>query len=127
MQEDEMNVVYISSPYSVGDQAVNVRRQLEAADEAICAGLCPYAPLLSHFQHMHRPRPYKHWMDISLEMLSRCDAVIRLTGKSKGADQEVKLARKLKIPVFIETPSHPYTSDLAKIRRLPKRGIINNK
>jgi hypothetical protein len=118
-----MITVYISSPYSIGDQAVNVRRQLEASDNALSAGLCPYTPLLSHFQHMFKPRPYKHWMNISFEMLSRCDALIRLTGKSKGADQEVKLAKKLKIPVFIETPSHSYTRDLAAIRRLPKRKL----
>ena len=122
-----MITVYISSPYTVGDQAVNVRRQLEASDNVLSAGLCPYTPLLSHFQHMHNPRPYKHWMDTSLEMLSRCDALIRLTGKSKGADQEVKLAKKLKIPVFIETSSHHHTRDLAAIRRLPERKVINTK
>lgn len=94
-----MKMVYIASPYTVGDTAVNVRAQLEAADLLMDHGFCPVAPLLTHFQHILNPRPYEHWMEIDFEKLRRCDAVWRLPGESKGADREVALARELGIPV----------------------------
>ena len=42
--------VYIASPYTKGDTAVNVKRQLDAVDELMDAGFAPFAPLYSHFQ-----------------------------------------------------------------------------
>jgi hypothetical protein len=33
-------------------------------------------------------------------LLQHCDAVLRLPGESKGADQDVKIAQELGIPVY---------------------------
>ena len=95
-----MKMVYIASPYTIGDMAQNVKRQIDAADELMNVGFCPIIPLLSHFQHMVHPRPYEDWMEIDKEKLRRCDVVLRLPGESKGADIEVALAHELGIPVF---------------------------
>jgi nucleoside 2-deoxyribosyltransferase len=92
--------IYIASPYTIGDVAVNVRNQIEAADQLIEHGFAPFAPLYSHFQHMIYPRPYEQWMELDLIWLPACDAVLRLPGESKGADVEVKKAEELGIPVF---------------------------
>lgn len=92
--------VYIASPYTIGDIAVNVKRQLDMADELMDLGFAPFAPLYSHFQHMAHPRPYQDWIDIDLEWVAVCDCVLRLSGESKGADGEVKFAEELGIPVF---------------------------
>jgi hypothetical protein len=51
--------VYIASPYTLGDVAVNVKRQLDCADELMNAGFAPFAPLYSHFQHMVQQRHRK--------------------------------------------------------------------
>jgi len=93
-------VVYIASQYTIGDQAVNVRRQMDAADELMNLGLVPIAPLLSHFQHLVHPRPYQDWLKFDLELVLRSDAVLRLPGESKGADGEVGHANNYNIPVF---------------------------
>jgi hypothetical protein len=37
---------------------------------------------------------------IAHRLLSRCDAVLRLPGASKGADEDVRIARELRLPVF---------------------------
>jgi hypothetical protein len=37
---------------------------------------------------------------IANRLLSRCDAVLRLPGASKGADEDVRLARERGLPVF---------------------------
>jgi hypothetical protein len=94
-----MVVVYIASPYTIGDVALNVRRQLETADRLISLGYCPVAPLLTHFQHLSFPRPYEDWMRIDLEMIRRCDVLLRLEGESPGADREVAHAISNGIPV----------------------------
>lgn len=37
---------------------------------------------------------------IAHRLLSRCDGVLRLAGASKGADEDVRLARELGLPVW---------------------------
>jgi len=92
--------IYIASPYTIGDVAVNVKRSIYAAEELIAHGYAPYCPLLSHFHHMIHPNDYETWMDVGLTWLVRCDAVLRLTGESKGADIECQIALEGGIPVF---------------------------
>jgi len=97
---ERMIRVYIASPYTLGDVAVNVKRQLDAVDKLMDKGFAPFAPLYSHFQHMAHPRPYQDWINIDLEWVQVCDCVLRLDGKSSGADGEVSLAKHLNIPVY---------------------------
>jgi hypothetical protein len=94
-----MYKVYIASPYTVGDQALNVRKQMQTSNTLIGLGYVPFSPLLMHFQHMLYPRPYQTWMFLDLEWLATCDIVLRLPGTSKGADMEEKRANELNIPV----------------------------
>lgn len=86
--------VYIASPYTIGNQAENVRRSMDAFYELVKLGYCPFSPLLSHFQHMVHPLPYDKWLEIGMEWLGVCHCVLRLPGESSGADIEVKTARK---------------------------------
>lgn len=97
-----MKRIYIASPYTNGDVAVNVRAQLKAADELMNMGFCPIVPLYSHFQHMFKPRPYEDWIAIDLAKLEMCDAVLRLPGYSPGADREVVHAMTLGLPVVTD-------------------------
>lgn len=92
--------VFISSPYSNGNQVENVNRQIDAADELMSCGFTCFIPLLSHFQHERNPRPYKEWLLNDREWLSVCDILLRLPGESTGADWEEKQAKIMKIPVF---------------------------
>lgn len=92
--------VYIASPYTKGDVAVNVKAQLDCADDLMSFGYAPFAPLYSHFQHMAHPRPYEDWIKLDLEWVKVCDCLLRLPGDSTGADGEVQFAEELGIPVF---------------------------
>ena len=95
-----MKKIYIASPYTRGDVAVNVKFQMDIADELIYLGYAPFVPLYSHFQHMVHPRPYEQWVGLDLEWVESCDCLLRLGGVSLGADQEVWFAEKHDIPVF---------------------------
>jgi len=92
--------VYIASPYTIGDVAVNVATNLRMASDLISLGYCPFAPLLSHFQHMMFPQEYEIWLNLDFEWIKVCDCLLRLEGESNGADKEVEYAKSIKLPVF---------------------------
>lgn len=92
--------VYIASPYTIGDVALNVRRQMDIANILMSMGFAPFVPLYSHFQHMVHERPYEDWLEFDKAWMLVCNCVLRLSGESKGADEEVKLAIEKGIPVF---------------------------
>lgn len=96
-----MKFVYVASPYTKGDVAVNVRNNLEAADQIARLGYVPFAPLLTHFWHLLFPHPYEFWCNQDNAWVEKCDVLLRLPGESSGADKEVALARSLGIPVYI--------------------------
>lgn len=109
-------VVYIASPYTKGDPAINTHCQLRAFTELMDDGIVwPFIPLVSHYIHTAFPRPYKDWVDYDLALIERFDACLRLNAvnqalnyevtESKGADGEVARFRKLKKPVFHDKES----------------------
>lgn len=92
--------VYVSGPYTKGDTCVNTHRAVAAGNQLLDCGHAPFVPHLSHFWHTMTPRSYEDWMFIDLAFLATCDAVIRLSGESSGADREVARAHELGIPVY---------------------------
>lgn len=95
-----IETVYIASPYSIGDRERNVAISIDCANALMDAGFYPFAPLLTHFWDLQHKRDYEDWLDYCLKWVARCDAVLRIIGKSKGADTEVAKAIELGIPVF---------------------------
>jgi hypothetical protein len=96
-------MVYVAGAYSNADPIEveeNVSRALDVGDAIEDAGLRAFIPHLSHFRHVRRARGYQEWMDIDRAWLSKCDALFRMEGPSKGADLEVLEAERLGIPVF---------------------------
>jgi len=102
-------VVYIASPYTKGDVAINTRFQCEIFDQLMNEGIVwPVAPLWSHFQHTIFPRPYTDWIAYDLAMIPRYDACLRLAAihkkyvqaESSGATNEVFEFKRLNKPVF---------------------------
>lgn len=119
--------IYIASPYTKGDVAINTRFQMQLFDELMNSGLVwPVAPLWSHFQHLAFPRPYKDWIEYDLALLPRMDACLRMNAsyqgvntpyqesgrrhvdyfekESAGADGEVAVFKRLGKPVFFNIP-----------------------
>ncbi len=95
-----MIVVYIASPYTVGDISKNVRAQIDMADKLALLGYIPRWPTASHFWHVVHPHDYEFWMDLDLKEITRCDALLRLPGESPGGDREVRHAQRIGVPVF---------------------------
>ena len=100
-------IIFVSSPYSIGDTVLNVRRACLAGDEILESGHIPYIPHLSHLWHLVSPKDYEVWLEIDLAILSFCDGVLRLAGESEGADREISEAKKLCIPVYYSVKEIP--------------------
>lgn len=104
-------IVYIASPYTHGDPAINTHFQCRVFDSMMDDGIVwPFIPLLSHFQHTVFPRKYQDWIDYDRAILERFDACIRLSAmvdscdyyesRSSGADAEVTAFQAMGKPVF---------------------------
>lgn len=95
-----MTRVYLAGPYTRGDVGANVHKAIRVADELFEAGYAPYVPHLTHFWHLQRPHGYEDWLRLDLEWVAACDVLLRLPGKSDGADREAALAKSLGKPVL---------------------------
>jgi hypothetical protein len=104
-------IVYIASPYTKGDVAMNTHFQCKVFDRLLSDGkVWPIAPLWSHFQHTVFPRPYADWIAYDQALLHLYDACLRLTAElptvdysqheSTGAENEVKSFQSMGKPVF---------------------------
>jgi len=81
---------------------LNVRAAVQAGQRLLEAGLVPYVPHTSMLWHLVCPNAYETWLKLDLAWLEVCDVLLRLPGKSPGADGEVARAFELGIPVFTD-------------------------
>ncbi len=99
--------VYVASPYGrrIGNSDKqcedNVQKAIEVGRELIKLGYIPLVANLYHFIHAgwaDSPDEDK-WLEMCMAWIPACDALLRLPGRSHGADAEVSLAKELGIPV----------------------------
>jgi hypothetical protein len=100
----EKPIIYIASPYTVGDKLENVKLQIEAWHILRDKGFIPIAPLLSHYLEEFRHREYLDYLDYDFAIISLCNIVVRIRPHidgveipSSGADQEEKESKRLGI------------------------------
>lgn len=96
---EPLPLAYVAGPYTRPDPVLNTRDAGLAADQVLKLGAVALVPHLSLLHHAISPRPYEDWIRIAMQMLSRCDVVLRIPGESPGADREVALARELRLTV----------------------------
>lgn len=92
--------IYVAGPYTNGDVEENVGKAMQIGSKLIKAGFNPYVPHLYHFLHRKYPEGYTTWIDLDTEWLKSCDGLVRIPGRSPGADAEEDYAFNHGIPVF---------------------------
>lgn len=92
--------IYVAGPYTKGDVALNVREAIVIGNNLRALGHVPFIPHLTHFWHMLIPHEIGYWYEYDIEWLKKCDAVFRFAGESTGADNEVRIAKELGLPIF---------------------------
>ena len=104
-------IVYIASPYTQNDPAINTHFQCQIFNQLMDDGkVWPIAPLWAHFQHTLFPRPYLDWVNYYKALLKLYDACLRLNAEyrpmnyretqSAGADGEIEYFLSVRKPVF---------------------------
>lgn len=98
-------LVYIASPYR-SNPCWNTRHAIVYASGLMADGVVtPLVPHLSLLFDTVCPQPPDDWLTYDLELLRRCDGLIRpreIDGPSAGADGEERFARENGIPVFYD-------------------------
>ncbi len=92
--------VYVAGPYTVSDPVINTRKAIFVGNEIMVMGHTPFVPHLTMLWHLQHPHTWREWMDWCLPWVAVCDAVYRIPGTSKGADEEVAFAKSLGIPIY---------------------------
>jgi hypothetical protein len=98
--------VYVAGPISHGDTYKSGRRfdncvaGIKVAEKLWKLGYTPYCPHNSYWYGLICPHSYEEWLHHDFQWILQCDALLRMPGKSFGADQEVEFAKKNNIPVF---------------------------
>ena len=93
--------VYIACPMTgSGNMHENVQNSILAQRRLIGLGYAPINPALTHYADPDNIIAHDVWMEVDLPIVQSCDAVLRLPGKSKGADIETRHASLNGIPVY---------------------------
>lgn len=93
-------LVFIAGPYTHPDPIDNVHRAIAVAQAVEATGCAVIIPHLSMLWHLVAPQPIDVWYRRDLDVLEHCDALVRFTGPSTGADNEMRFAHRQSIPVF---------------------------
>lgn len=114
--EERRPWIYVSGPMrgAPGDVGpwLNCRIGMDVGKKLWVAGWHPFVPMLNAFWEMSvgaltpgHSDGASGWLEFDFSAITRCDALLRLPGKSDGADREVAVALAAGIPVFyMETP-----------------------
>jgi hypothetical protein len=99
-----MKIVYICGPFrapTTWEVEKNVRNAEEKALEVAQAGYMPLCPH-TNTRYFDGLLNDKFWLDGTLELLRRCDAVVLVRGwkDSHGARAEMEEAQRLSIPIY---------------------------
>jgi hypothetical protein len=103
--------IYVAGPYSKGDIAMNVRTAIHVGDYIAGLGHYPLIPHLTHFWHMVVPHPYEFWIKQDLVWLEMCDAILRISGESAGADRKIERAMALRLTIYNSVFEIPMVDD----------------
>ena len=95
-------LVYIAGPYTSPDPVKDTKRAIEVGLEIASMGYAVFSPHLNILWDLVSCKDYEFILEQDLQIVSRCDAVFRLSGHSPGADREVAHAQDFLIPVFYE-------------------------
>lgn len=102
MAQTRRTRIYVAGPMtSSGGPYDNIHKGMKAGVELLDAGYAPFVPHLTSLLEMYAgQRTYEQWLGLDRAFLLTCEGLLRLPGMSRGADEEVALAKEAGIPVF---------------------------
>ena len=92
--------VYVAGPIGAGNIMPRVETAIEVGEQVATAGFAPFIPHLLVFWSHRYQHDYEFWMAQDFAWLGACDACLRMSGASPGADREVAWCEANGVPVF---------------------------
>lgn len=129
-------LVYLSSPYTHGDQRKNLRAHYRMWRQLRATGLMiPFAPLCNESMERHIRLSTDEAFEIDFAILSRADALFAFDAefgdyyesRSDGRRREVEFCYARSIPVFsdsIEIPGEPMSELIRWAKQFPPRVFL---
>lgn len=94
--------IYMSGPCTLAKSQGYPEKSHEPQIRLIKAGLSPLNPMLTLYVAGHEGISHEDWIEVDKEWIRASNGLLRLEGKSPGADEEVEFAGALGIPVFYD-------------------------
>jgi len=91
--------VYVAGPYT-GNPVGGTRAAVHMGRLLWELGFAPYVPHTTMLWDLIEPGEPEFYMALDFQWLSTCHAILRLPGRSSGADREVEFCKLHGIPVF---------------------------
>jgi len=91
--------VYIAGPITLGSKNYNLYQFMQAHEILMDFGFAVFNPGLTALLPWERDKYHEEWLDCCLPWVESADLLVRLPGRSKGADMEVDHAIKHGVPV----------------------------
>lgn len=111
-------IIYIAGPYTQGSEVRNTVKALQTGIQVYVRGGIPLVPHSSFLYELVGSRPrktasdlevsvayeldYEDYMEMDLQFLEVCDALLRLSGESSGADRETSRMSQLGKPILFD-------------------------
>ena len=95
--------VYVAGPLSASTrikEISNIHHAFSVAEAIHERGWLPIIPHLFCLWHHFYPHDRTFWLELDLQLLSRCNAMVRIIGTSEGSDLEALFAKDQGIPIF---------------------------
>lgn len=134
--------IYISGPLTNGgtlgpqDVQANIDIAVQTGLALVHYGFSPMVPHLSYYMDPKEQLGLDTWIDVDRSWVEVADAVLRLPGKSVGADAEVAHALAEKVPVVHSVqellmgredghymPLPAYKAGLFQVGQVPAKGV----
>ena len=100
--------VYVAGPLSIGDMRGNIERGIRMGEKLSVLGYAPFVPhydMLWDKEAVAGTPNYEICLERDFSFITVCQALLRLSGESKGADREAAWAYQVGVPVFYTLPS----------------------
>ncbi len=95
-------LIYVSGPYSAStlkERLSNVKIACMIGAKLDEKGHSPVIPHTLHYLSKYTDQSNETWLRIGIGFLMKCDALYFI-GPSPGANQELEVAKRLKIPIY---------------------------
>ena len=95
--------VYVAGPLSIGDVRGNIERGIRMGETLSRLGYAPFVPhydMLWDKEAVAGTPNYEVYLERDFSFITVCQALLRLSGESKGADREIAWAYQVDVPVF---------------------------